>query len=88
LTPVAASVTNVEASGNFVVADFTPVPLADSPVVTAAPVGLATMTKTFEGEVSGTAATLFTAAYDQETGVGTYLAMESQRAVTGSASSS
>lgn len=67
----------MEASGTFDVADFTPVPLAGSPVVTAAPVGLATMTKTFEGEVSGTAATLFTAAYDQATGVGTYLAMES-----------
>ena len=77
MTSVAATVPNVEASGTFVVADFTPVPLADAPVVTGAPVGLATMTKTFEGDISGTAATLFTAAYDPETGVGTYVAMES-----------
>ena len=31
----------------------------------------------FEGEIAGRAATVFTSAYDQEAGVGTYVAMES-----------
>jgi hypothetical protein len=35
------------------------------------------MEKHFEGEIIGHAATLITAAYNQESGVGTYLAMES-----------
>jgi hypothetical protein len=35
------------------------------------------MEKRFEGEAAGRSATLFTAAFDQTTGVGTYLAMES-----------
>ncbi|GLP69647.1 hypothetical protein TUSST3_62690 [Streptomyces sp. TUS-ST3] len=46
-------------------------------VATGLPVGVATMEKHFEGEVAGRSATLFTAAYDQESGVGTYVAMES-----------
>jgi hypothetical protein len=35
------------------------------------------MEKSFTGAVTGRSATLFTAAYDQATGVGTYVAMES-----------
>ena len=35
------------------------------------------MEKQFEGAVAGRSATLFTAAFDQATGVGTYVAMES-----------
>lgn len=35
------------------------------------------MEKQFDGEVSGRAATVFTAAFDQAAGVGTYVAMES-----------
>ena len=34
-------------------------------VATAAPAGVATMEKTFEGEIAGRSATLFTASYDQ-----------------------
>ena len=49
----------------------------DLAVSTGLPVGVATMEKHFEGEVSGRSATLFTAAFDQTTGVGTYVAMES-----------
>lgn len=67
----------MQATGTFTVADFTPVSVPASPISTAAPVGVATMTKTFDGEIVGIASTLFTAAYDQSTGVGTYLAMES-----------
>lgn len=46
-------------------------------VETAVPVGVATMRKQYEGEVAGWSATLFTAAYDQATATGTYVAMES-----------
>lgn len=46
-------------------------------VETAVPVGVATMRKRYEGEVGGVSATLFTAAYDQGSGTGTYVAMES-----------
>jgi hypothetical protein len=35
------------------------------------------MEKRYAGEVEGRSATLFTAAYDQDSGAGTYLAMES-----------
>ncbi|MET9135168.1 DUF3224 domain-containing protein [Streptomyces antibioticus] len=79
----------MRASGTFTVADFTPAPVpgadpasdaaaAPGPEIgTAVPVGLATMRKEFEGEVVGRSATLFTAAFDQAKGVGTYVAMES-----------
>jgi hypothetical protein len=65
------------ASGTFKVADFTAAPVPAPPIETAVPVGVATMEKQYEGEVAGRSATLFTAAFDQTTGVGTYVAMES-----------
>lgn len=40
-------------------------------------VGVATMRKRYAGQVEGRSATFFTAAFDQATGVGTYVAMES-----------
>jgi hypothetical protein len=67
----------MRATGTFQVANFTPAPVPPGDVKTAVPVGVATMTKTFTGEISGRSSTLFTAAYDQATGVGTYVAMES-----------
>ncbi len=68
----------MRAAGTFTVHNFTPTELAPTPAIaTAAPVGVATMDKRFAGEVSGRSATLFTAAYDQDAGVGTYVAMES-----------
>ncbi|MFF0593407.1 DUF3224 domain-containing protein [Streptomyces antibioticus] len=75
----------MRASGTFTVADFTPAPApgadpAEAPgpeIQTAVPVGLATMRKEYAGEVVGRSATLFTAAFDQAKGVGTYVAMES-----------
>jgi len=67
----------MRATGTFEVANFTPAPVPPGDVKTAVPVGVATMTKTFAGEISGRSSTLFTAAYDQATGVGTYVAMES-----------
>lgn len=68
----------MRASGTFTVQAFVPAELKPEPaVVTGLPVGVATMEKHFEGEVAGRSATLFTAAFDQESGVGTYVAMES-----------
>ncbi|MFI5891217.1 DUF3224 domain-containing protein [Actinoplanes sp. NPDC051513] len=67
----------MRATGTFEVANFTPAPVPPSDVKTALPTGVATMTKTFTGEISGRSATLFTAAYDPATGTGTYVAMES-----------
>ena len=57
---------------------FTPTELSPDPAVeTGLPVGVSTMQKQYEGGVSGRSATLFTAAFDQSSGVGTYVAMES-----------
>ncbi|MFJ5774355.1 DUF3224 domain-containing protein [Streptomyces sp. NPDC093094] len=69
----------MRAAGTFTVKAFVPTELKPEPpaVPTRLPVGVATMEKHFEGEVAGRSATLFTAAFDQATGVGTYVAMES-----------
>ncbi|MEV7478993.1 DUF3224 domain-containing protein [Streptomyces halstedii] len=68
----------MRASGTFTVQAFVPAELKPEPAVsTALPVGVATMEKRFEGETAGRSATLFTSAFDQATGVGTYVAMES-----------
>ncbi|MCD0484312.1 DUF3224 domain-containing protein [Streptacidiphilus sp. ASG 303] len=68
----------MRADGTFAVKSFAPAELVPDPVVpTGVPVGVATMEKHFEGGVAGRSATLFTAAYDQAAGVGTYVAMES-----------
>lgn len=68
----------MRATGTFSVKSFTPTDVTPDPAIaTGLPVGLSMMEKQFEGEISGRAATLFTAAFDQEKGVGTYLAMES-----------
>ena len=49
----------------------------DPAIATALPVGVSTMEKAYDGDIVGRSATLFTAAYDQATGAGTYVAMES-----------
>ncbi|MCU1644749.1 MAG: hypothetical protein JWN03_5024 [Nocardia sp.] len=68
----------MQAKGTFSVKSFTPTEVTPDPAITTgAPVGISLMEKLFEGEIVGRAATLFTAAFDQTTGVGTYLAMES-----------
>ncbi|MGW7821371.1 DUF3224 domain-containing protein [Streptomyces puniciscabiei] len=69
----------MRASGTFKVEEFTPadVRLPEPVVETAVPVGVATMRKRYEGEVAGVSQTLFSAAYDQASGTGTYVAMES-----------
>ncbi|GAA2325898.1 DUF3224 domain-containing protein [Dactylosporangium salmoneum] len=68
----------MRASGTFSVKSFVPTTVAPEPAIaTALPVGLAQMEKAFDGEIAGRAATLFTAAFDQASAVGTYIAMES-----------
>lgn len=67
----------MRASGTFTVAAFTPAPVPESPIETAMPVGVSTMEKKYEGEVVGRSATLFTAAFDESSATGTYVAMES-----------
>jgi hypothetical protein len=67
----------MHAEATFTVSDFTPAPVPEQDVKTALPVGVATMTKTYTGAIEGRSQTIFTAAFDQEKGVGTYVAMES-----------
>lgn len=68
----------MRSSGTFKVVAFTPTSIAPDPAVTTGlPVGVATMEKQYEGEIAGRSATLFTAAFDEATGIGTYVAMES-----------
>jgi hypothetical protein len=68
----------MRAAGTFTVKAFVPTELVPTPAVpTGVPVGVATMEKYYEGDIVGRSATLFTAAFDQTTGVGTYVAMES-----------
>ena len=69
----------MRATGEFRVESFNAVPL-ETPgpeIATALPVGVATMEKRYEGDISGRSTTNFTAAFDQSSGVGTYVAMES-----------
>ena len=62
----------------FTVESFVPVDLAPLPTgSTGTPVAVATMEKRYSGDVEGRSATMFTAAFDPKTGVGTYVAMES-----------
>ncbi|MEY9931945.1 hypothetical protein ABH926_006594 [Catenulispora sp. GP43] len=64
--------------GTFSVTSFAPAAVEPSlDIVTGTPTGVATMEKAFEGGIAGRSATLFTSAYDQERGTGTYLALES-----------
>lgn len=68
----------MRAEGTFTVTSFVPTDLAQEPAVsTGVPVGVARIVKEFAGGVTGRSSTLFTAAYDQATNVGTYVAMES-----------
>lgn len=68
----------MRAAATFQVVAYDLVPVSPAPAIeTALPVTVATMEKVFEGAVEGRSATLFTAAYGESTGTGTYVAMES-----------
>ncbi len=64
--------------GTFSVTDTIPTTLEPAPNQheVGAPVGVLTFTKEYAGNVAGRSTTIFVAAYDQSTGVGTYVAME------------
>lgn len=65
------------AEATFTVSDFAPAPVPAPDVTTALPVGVATMTKTYTGTIAGRSQTIFTSAFDQASGTGTYVALES-----------
>ncbi len=68
----------MKANATFTVLSFTPTPVTpEPPVETALAVGVSRMEKRYEGQLAGRSATIFTAAFDQPTGVGSYVAMES-----------
>ena len=66
----------MQTTSTFTVATFEPTNLKPPETETGTPVGVARMVKVFEGGLEGRAETLFTSAYDQERGIGTYVAME------------
>jgi hypothetical protein len=69
---------SMRADGTFTVKSYAETPTAPvPPVETGLPVVVLTMEKVFEGGVTGHAATLLTAAFDQKAFVGSYVAMES-----------
>lgn len=62
---------------SFSVTSFEPTDVTPSPPIeTALPIGASRMEKVYDGGLVGRSATLFTAAYDQASGRGTYVAME------------
>ncbi|GGP96023.1 hypothetical protein BKA00_003927 [Actinomadura coerulea] len=68
----------MRASATFTVKGFTATEVRPDPAITTAlPVGISTMEKHYDGEIVGRSATLFTSAFDQSAGVGSYVAMES-----------
>lgn len=71
-----ASVLRMRAESTFAVTAFEPTDYT-SPISTGSPVGFAFMDKQFDGALLGRARTQFTSAFDPQTGVGTYVAMES-----------
>lgn len=69
----------MRSEATFTVESFVPSELRPpaEPVATATPVGVAVMVKRFQGDVEGTASTVFTSAFDEGSGTGTYVALES-----------
>ena len=63
--------TSTFTTSDFDITDFAP------DVTTALPTGHLRMRKTYTGQVEGRSVTQFTSAFDQDSGVGTYVAMES-----------
>jgi hypothetical protein len=63
--------TSTFTTSDFDVTDYTP------DITTALPTGHLRLRKAYTGDVEGRSVTQFTSAFDQETGIGTYVAMES-----------
>jgi Protein of unknown function (DUF3224) len=74
----------MRASGTFEVSDFQQVEVVvPARVSTALPVGVSTMVKRYAGGVVGRSSTIFTAAFDPATSIGSYVAMESFEGAVG-----
>jgi Protein of unknown function (DUF3224) len=73
--------------GTFTVTSFSPTELSPAPaqIATGMPVGVAVLEKTFSGDIQGRSATIFTSAFDQAAGAGTYCALESFEGTLGGA---
>jgi hypothetical protein len=68
----------MRATGTFTVTAFNPTSIApETDIKTALAVGVAVIDKAFTGAVEGRSSTIFTSAFDQAKGVGTYVALES-----------
>ena len=68
----------MRANGIFTVKAFNPANLTPGPAMAAAlPVGVAIIEKQFDGDIVGRSEAVFTSVFDQATGVGSYVAMES-----------
>jgi hypothetical protein len=67
----------MQTSSTSTVTAFEVTDLEPLETTTGTPVGLARMAKEFKGGLEGRAETLFTSAFDQDRGIGTYLAMGS-----------
>lgn len=68
----------MRAESTFTVASFTPSGVEPEPAVaTGLPVSIAWIEKQVSGAAEGRSVAVFTAAFDQATGTGTYVAMES-----------
>jgi Protein of unknown function (DUF3224) len=68
----------MRATGTFTVTAFNPTSTApETDIKTALAVGVAVIDKTFSGDIAGRSSTIFTSAFDQPRGVGTYVALES-----------
>lgn len=64
--------------GTFSVKAFNPASLTPGPTIaTALPGGVAIIEKQFDGAIAGRSETVFTSVFDQATGVGSYVGMES-----------
>jgi hypothetical protein len=67
----------MRADGTFSVTAFKPASVTPEPDIAAAlPLGVAIIEKQFDGDIVGRSATVFTSAFDQAAGVGTYVAIE------------
>jgi len=70
----------MEALATFLSKNFKPAGLSPTlGITTALPVTVSTMEKSYEGAIQGHSSTVFTAAFDQVSRAGTYIAMESFR---------
>ncbi len=68
----------MEAAATFTTRHFTPTGVSPVPhIATALPLSISTMEKAYSGEITGISSTVFSAAFDPSTRVGSYVALES-----------